>query len=160
MDYKTKKETENLWTMVAVLLFIVLVVAGYLFKSNLSQSITESAPLDPNCDLRQGACTSKLLTGGGVQFSITPDSLPILRPLKLTVSINDIKVKAISVDFIGLGMDMGYNRFILDKINKTTFTGKAIIPVCVRSKMDWEAVVLLQTDNGLIRVPFRFYTLK
>jgi hypothetical protein len=57
-------------------------------------------------------------------------------------------------------MDMGYNRSKLDKVDAAHFKGKAIIPVCVRSKMEWEARVLLYTDHGLIMAPFRFFTMK
>jgi len=57
-------------------------------------------------------------------------------------------------------MEMGYNRPKLNAIDKINFKGQAILPVCVRSKMDWEARVLLKTDKGTIMAPFRFFTTK
>ena len=76
------------------------------------------------------------------------------------MKLDGVAVSKAEVDFTGIGMDMGYNRPTLEPITKTQFKGKAILPVCVRSKMDWEAKVLLQTERGLIMAPFRFFTLK
>jgi hypothetical protein len=153
-------KSSNLWTIVLLLGLTLLLVTGYKIKDGLTPAITLTAPLDKSCDLRQGKCQSKLPNGGKVSFSITPKTIPILRPLALVVNIEGIEVSKVEVDFIGIGMDMGYNRSRLEKVDKNYFMGKAVIPVCVRSKMDWEARVLLYTEDGLIMVPFRFYTIK
>ncbi len=154
------RQSEHLWTIIAVLSFIILLVVGYKIKDSFSPAITATATLDKSCDLRQGECLSKLPNGGQVSLSIMPNHLPILHPLELKVTISGIKVSAIEVDFVGIDMDMGYNRSKLNKIDEQHFKGKAVIPVCVRSKMEWEARVLLQTDKGLTMAPFRFYTIK
>lgn len=119
-----------------------------------------SAVLDESCDLRKGACTSNLPTGGKVTFSINPNDIPILRPLQLKVEIEGVEASKVDVDFIGIGMEMGYNRPTLKAVDKTHYSGRAILPVCVRSKMDWEARILLHTEKGTIMAPFRFFTFK
>ena len=154
------KQSGNLWTIAAVLLLIVLVVAGYKFKASMTPDVIAAAELDKSCDLRKGSCASVLPTGGKVTFSITPNTIPILRPLEISVETEGVKISKVAVDFVGIDMDMGYNRSKLKKIDANHFKGKAIIPVCVRSKMDWEAKVLLTTDHGLLMAPFRFYTIK
>jgi len=160
MKHPKTKKTSNLWTIVAVLVLAILLVLSYKFNTLLTPTITASATLDASCDLRKGACTSDLPTGGKVRFSIAPQTIPILHPLQLNVETQGIAVSNVSVDFIGIGMDMGYNRPKLSAVDKTHFLGKAILPVCVRSKMEWEARVLLQTENGLIMAPFHFMTFK
>jgi len=157
---KKDNQSEPLWIIVAVLGFILLLVVGYKIKDSMSPSVFATGTLDKSCDLRQGKCLSKLPNGAQVSLTITPNSIPILRPLELNVTIDSIKVSAIEVDFVGIDMDMGYNRSKLDKVDQQHFRGKAVIPVCVRSKMEWEARVLLQTDNGLMMAPFRFHTIK
>ena len=156
---KTKK-SNHLWTIVALLTLVLLLVVSYKLKDMLKPSISATADLDKSCDLRKGACTSKLPDGGTVRFSITPNDIPILRPLKFEVSVDGVAVSNVEVDLTGMDMDMGYNRPKLKAQGNNQFLGKAIIPVCVRAKMDWEAKVLLQTDRGLIMAPFQFYTLK
>ncbi|MCK5809993.1 MAG: hypothetical protein KAH00_02840 [Cocleimonas sp.] len=157
---KKNNKSEHLWTIVAVLGFTLLLLIGYKLKASLTPNITTTTPLDKSCDLRQGKCTTLLPTGGKISLSITPNTLPILHPLELTVTIDSIDASKIEVDFIGIGMDMGYNRSTLDKVDAKNFKGKAVIPVCIRSKMEWEARVILYTDHGLIMAPFRFFTIK
>ncbi|MCK5919209.1 MAG: hypothetical protein KAG34_12340 [Cocleimonas sp.] len=153
-------KSEQLWTIVAILGFALLLVIGYKLKASMTPSITATATLDKSCDLRKDKCTTLLPSGGKVSLSITPKTIPILRPLVLNVIVDGIAVSKVEVDFIGIDMDMGYNRSTLEKIETEHFKGKAVIPVCVRSKMEWEARVLLHTNNGLIMAPFRFYTIK
>jgi len=69
-------------------------------------------------------------------------------------------VSSVEVDFVGVGMNMGYNRPALNKIGEGQFTGEATLPVCVRRKMEWEARVLLHTPEGIIMAPFQLYTLR
>jgi len=155
-----KKASNPLWTIIAVLVLAILLVVSYKLKDFLKPGVTATAALNESCDLRKGACTSDLPTGGKITFSIDPNDIPILRPLQLKVETEGVEPSKIEVDFIGIGMEMGYNRPKLKAVDKTHFSGRAILPVCVRTKMDWEARVLLHTEKGLIMAPFRFFTLK
>jgi len=165
MSDTTSKETSEkmaskLWTIVAVLVLAILLAVSYKLKDIFQPSVTSTAALNESCDLRSAPCTSELPGGGKVSLSINPKDIPILRPLTLNVTIDGVEASSVEVDFIGIGMEMGYNRPKLNAIDKTNFKGEAILPVCVRSKMDWEARVLLKTDKGTIMAPFRFFTTK
>jgi len=153
-------KSEYLWTIGAILGFALLLVVGYKIKVSITPSIVATAPLDTSCDLRKGKCTTVFPTGEKISLSMTPNSIPVLRPLVLNVTIEGIDASNIEVDFIGIDMDMGYNRSKLNKINAGNFKGKVVIPACSHSRMEWEAQVLLHTSSGLIMAPFRFYTLK
>ncbi|MCK5727184.1 MAG: hypothetical protein KAH22_10205 [Thiotrichaceae bacterium] len=155
-----EKKPEPLWAIVAILGLIILLVIGYKLKISMAPNIIASATIDKACDLRKGACTSELPSGGKISFSMTPNTIPILRPLELNVITEGIEVSTIKVDLVGIDMDMGYNRPKLDRIDPHHFKGTMVIPVCVYSKMEWEARVLLNTNKGLIMAPFRFYTIK
>ena len=157
---KSSKKAANLWSVVALLALLLLLTVSYKLKDILKPGVAESAPLNESCDLRNGLCSSKLPGGGTVTFSIAPKTIPILRPLKLDVKVEGVEASQVEVDFTGIGMDMGYNRPQLEPVTKHEYMGKAILPVCVRSRMDWEAKVLLETDRGLVMAPFRFYTEK
>ena len=159
-EKSTSKKFANLWTAVALLALVLLLVVSYKLKDMLKPAVAATAELNEACDLRKAPCTSELPGGGSVTLSISPKNIPILRPLQLDVKVDGVEVLSTEVDLTGIGMDMGYNRPLLEPITKNQFKGKAILPVCVRRKMDWEARVLLQTDRGLIMAPFRFFTLK
>ena len=156
----SEKKASNLWTIVALLALVILLTVSYKLKDLLKPGVTLSAEVDPSCDLRSGACTLNLPTGGKVSFVISPNDIPILRPLELQVQTQGVEVSGVEVDFVGVDMEMGYNRSKLEAKDSNHYMGKAVLPVCVRSKMEWEARVLLQTREGLIMAPFRFYTLK
>ena len=156
----TNNKMSNLWTTVALLCLVLLLAVSYKLKDMLKPNVAVKAALDESCDLRKGPCTSNLPGGGQVSLSISPKTIPILRPLQIDVKVDGVDVSKAEVDFTGLGMDMGYNRPNLEPVEKNHYMGKAILPVCVRSRMDWEAKVLLETDRGLIMAPFRFFTQK
>jgi hypothetical protein len=126
----------------------------------LSPEVVASAPIDPQCDLRQGPCTAVLPNGGRVRFELTPKDLPLLEPLAIDVRLEGLRAFGVDVDFAGVDMNMGYNRPRLVAEGEGRYLGKTILPVCVRQRMDWEARVLVRTPDGLMAAPFRFATFR
>ena len=160
---KKKTIIKYISIVIAFLVLAIIFVASFRFKDVLNPDPLIEVALDESCDLRVGACTSILPNGGKVSFSISPEDIPILSPLSLRVTAENIRVSGIDVDFVGVGMDMGFNRSRLmpsQKENPNQFSGKGTLPVCSRSRMDWEARLLLNTEEGFVMVPFRFYTEK
>ncbi len=155
-----KNRYSEIWTIIAFLILGVLLVASYKLKDILRPNISVTAELDASCDLRKGSCTSELPNGGKVSFTISPNDIQILKPLTLKLETEGVEVSNVEVDFVGVGMEMGYNRSKLTEVGKKKFIGKGLLPICVSTRMDWEARVLLQTDGGMVVVPFRFYTIK
>lgn len=144
--------------VVALLLLGIAAVIGYKLDNATQKNVAQLAITDPDCELRNGPCHAELPTGGSIEFEIAPRSIPLMKPLSLTVSVRDIKVTAAEIDFVGIGMNMGYNRPQLQQVNNTRFEGSTTLPVCILQRMHWEANLLLETDIGTIKAPFRFYT--
>lgn len=157
-----KYSSQTLWTLVATIILISLVALDPQLKQHLYQKPTLSIDADPLCNLRAGSCTTTLPAGGTVSFGINPPSIPLLQLLELKVVTEGIDVSSVEVDLVGIGMDMGYNhtQLVAQDTQANHFKGNATIPICIRNRMDWEAKVLLQTKQGLINVPFRFYTIQ
>ena len=82
----------------------------------------------------------------------------MIEQLAIDVSTHAIDAEAITVDFSGVDMNMGINRFALKGKGESGFKGAGVLPVCVRSRMDWEAQVWIQTKAGIMVAPFRFET--
>ncbi|MES9856184.1 MAG: hypothetical protein ABW166_06230 [Sedimenticola sp.] len=150
----------SLWLIVGLLFAAVAGVAIYKVQPLLNPKIVSLAPLDPKCDLRAGPCSSELPGGGRITFAIEPVALPLLKPLQLQVDVDDVEASSVEVDFIGIGMEMGFNRPVLSVATAGHFSGEGVLPVCVRDAMEWEARVLVQSDRGLLAAPFRFITVK
>jgi hypothetical protein len=153
----------RLWWVLVVLLGAIAIAVAAKLKPLLEPQAKVLAPLDPACDLVLGPCTSRFPGGGELRFAIEPRGIPVSTPLTLKVSARGLDADAVSVDFAGADMNMGFNRPALRPTGKTdgewaSFEGAGMIPVCVRQRMTWEARVLVQTPAGLLAAPFRFET--
>ncbi len=155
-----KNSYATLWIIAGLLFAAVASVAVYKAWPLLYPEVAIIAPHDPQCDLRAGPCTMDFPRVGRVTFGIRPETLPLIQPLKLEVRLEGIEARGVEVDFTGLGMHMGFNRPSLRQTGEGRFSGEGVLPVCVRKAMEWEARVLIQTDEGLIAAPFRFITVK
>jgi hypothetical protein len=146
---------------VAVLMFVALVgTAFYKVWPLLFPQPARLAPLDPACDLRAGPCVGRLPGGGTITFGVQPTAIPMMEPLTLDVSLEGILAQRVEVDFVGVEMNMGFNRPALEAAGGGRYQGQGMLPVCVRDAMEWEARVLAHTDQGLVMAPFRFITVK
>ncbi len=152
-------KTDNLlWGAVALLVLAIAATAVYKSLPLLRPVAVATAPLDPACDLRQGPCTSTPFEGAAVSLSIEPRSIPVVQPLQLEVVVENLDPQEVTVDFSGVDMNMGFNRASLEARGGGRHVGTAMLPVCVRSRMEWEATVMLETGSGLVTVPYRFET--
>ncbi|MES9860811.1 MAG: hypothetical protein ABW157_08095 [Candidatus Thiodiazotropha sp. LLP2] len=152
--------TIMLWIAAAILLIAISVVAVYKAWPMLFPEISQSAVVDPQCDLRQGPCISSINTDVQISFSIQPQEIPLVKPLKLHVQVKGVNAHKVEVDFVGVDMNMGFNRVVLQQYEAGLYEGDGMIPVCVRDSMEWEAKVLITTDQGLLSAPYRFITVR
>ncbi len=149
-----------LWVIAGLLFLLLAIVAVIKVQPLLNPDLISIAPLDEACDLRAGPCVSALPDGTKISLAITPDDIPLVKPLTLKVTIDGVEAKNVEVDFIGLGMDMGFNRPKLKVNGSGDFDGTGMLPVCIRNAMEWEAKVLVTTDDGIIAAPYRFIAVK
>lgn len=157
--------TRVLWGIAGLLAVALIAAALYRGWPILFPEVMQTAPLDPACDLRAGPCRARFPDGGTVRLGIEPRSIPVVEPLQLSVQVEGIDASAVEVDFAGTDMEMGFNRVRLlpappPPRGGDVFVGQAMLPICVRSRMEWEAKVMLTTPQGLWVAPFRFETFR
>lgn len=142
----------------ALVLFALALTVGVWQQGQHSMEPEDLQRLepDPACDLRTGACSRALPDGGELMFTVEPRGVPPMTPLAMEASLARTTLAAKWVDFVGVDMEMGFNRSALSGAGSGRFTGKGLIPVCVRERMLWEARVVLSDGNTWISVPFRF----
>lgn len=148
----------GLWVVACLLFAVLIAAAAYKSWPLLFPKIAATAPLNPACDLRNGACTVEFNQGGKVTFAIEPNSIPVVKPLTLNVALEGLEAERVEVDFVGVDMEMGFNRPQLASEGAGRYSGPGMLPVCVREVMEWEARVLLHTPSGIMAAPFRFAT--
>jgi hypothetical protein len=112
--------------------------------------------VDPACDVGQRSCSLPLPGGGRVGLSLSPLPPRVMQPMQVTVSV-DGPATAVWVDFVGLNMDMGFNRAELAADPAGLWQGEVVLPVCSAAEMHWEARVVV-VGQGRIEAPFRFST--
>lgn len=152
------KTERILWALVLAMFVAVVAVVAYKGWPQLFPTAVIEIPLNEACDLHQGGCSTVLPDGGRVSLSITPRPIPVIKPLAIEVTLQGLTAEAVAVDFSGVSMNMGLNRFSLQEQQKGIYRGKGLLPICIRNRMDWEAKVLIETERGLLSVPYRFAT--
>lgn len=90
-------------------------------------------------------------------FSISPDNIPLMQRLTLTVEVEGLAFNEAWVEIRGIDMDMGQNRTRLRNVDRATWVGETILPICSRRHMRWEAVIRFGEELN-IEIPFRFAT--
>lgn len=154
------KSTTILWSVAGLLFLALAGVAAYKVLPVLNPEVGGIAALDSDCDLRAGPCRSELPGGGSVSFAIKTPGIPLVKPLDLEVRLAGVEASKVEVDFVGIDMNMGFNRPRLTEKGDGVFAGTGMLPVCVRLAMEWEARVLITSPRGLLAAPFRFITVK
>jgi hypothetical protein len=147
-----------LWLVVAVLALGALLAVIFEAWPLLHPEIVTRASPDPGCDLRLGECVTRFPGMGRISLSIWPHEIPLVQPLRLEVVVDDLTASGVEVDFSGVDMNMGFNRAQLKPQAEGRFTGSAVLPVCVRDRMQWEALVMVHTKGGILAAPYRFWT--
>lgn len=108
------------------------------------------------CDLNASRCAVDLPGGGRVELSISPQPIPVVKPLRIDVRITGIVAHRVEMDFSGRTMDMGSNRTVLASVGEGSYRGSAMLPVCVTGRMDWQATLSVDTESGQRAARFVF----
>ena len=108
------------------------------------------------CDLHEGACTARFDDTRTIRIAIAPGTLQANRPLQIQVETNGFRVDQAAIEFSGVDMNMGLIRNDLSYSGEGSFRGTAILPVCIRKRMSWRAIVNAQGDDGVHRASFDF----
>lgn len=148
------------WLVLACLLGAILGTLAIKSRGIWEPPIAELAPAPASCDLRRGACTARFADGGRVSLLIEPTGIPLVKPLRLRALLQDMPpAPRVEVDFRGVDMDMGLNRFALEATAQPgAYQGTGMLPLCARQRMRWEARVLLFWADATRAAAFRFDT--
>ncbi len=148
------------WRLAAAMLTLSVLLGGLGYLGAWTWQRLFPAPLfeasaPPHCGLERGPCQALFASGAAIRLAITPRPLTANRPLRLSVDVTGLEAAALAVEFSGIDMNMGLVRADLQQTGDGRFSGEALLPVCVRSRMAWRALVLAQGPGGEHRAAFR-----
>lgn len=86
---------------------------------------------------------------GVVEVSFLSSPVP-LKPFDLIVKAS--VAGQVSADFAMQGMDMGPNRYALQRSADGDWHGRIVLPVCVSGTSNW--VLTLELDGARVQIPF------
>lgn len=147
-----------LWGAVGLLALAVVGLFAYKYWQPQTDLPVVSAALS-SCDVQQGPCSAVIEGVGTVTLTIAPRPIPLVEPLTIKVETKLPAIRKVDVDFSGVDMNMGYNRFTLKPVADALYEGAGMLPVCVRNRMIWEAKVMLTMNDVVYVAPFRFDTI-
>lgn len=150
----------NLWIVVGILLVTLMTLLIYVQFFHQNQEIIERAALNPECQAVGFPCRVNLKGGGSVQLTISPQPVEVMKPLEVRIKLDQVEANRVVAQFNGVGMNMGMNRYIFNKESDGSFLATVTLPVCIRSRMEWDAEILLETEQGIIVAPYKFETIK
>ncbi len=158
----------NKSNIIIILLLLSALLSIVLYKKNRYQTqVLPVISIDPaeNCQLNQQAC-KKIFSNQQIDptnsyfitLDIFPKPIPLVSPLQVEVQSNLPQIQQVRVEFKGVDMDMGPNTIMLEKQAAGKFAGKAMLSVCIRKKMAWQAIVSVNSNNRWVTTSFMFYT--
>lgn len=150
-----------------------LVLGGVLFVLAFAIGVFVQQPAPPDalptlalnlqqpCDLRQAACEASNSTGQRVRFRINPNTIPVMQELHVEVATEGVtNIRSARVTVEGVNMFMGYQLVDLQAIAGSLLSGKLILPICTQEKMQWKALLEINTDTTRLLASFPFESAK
>ncbi|MBU1236084.1 MAG: FixH family protein [Gammaproteobacteria bacterium] len=142
--------------MAIILALVLIAVVGYKYSPLLlPETDLTLSPVD-GCDLNRQPCRAVIPGGGSIELGISPNPIPVVKPLRVVATFSGLDPSKVELDFQGVAMEMGFNRLTLTRMADGRYTGEATIPVCVTGRMLWRATLLVEADHRRIAVPYLF----
>lgn len=111
------------------------------------------------CFLHEGACAAHW-SGGALHLELGPLPLRCLAPLAVELSLMGPAPDEVSVDFQGVEFPEAFHRVVLHPASDGRYLGEAVLPLCARGGLRWQALVVMDDGRRRIRAPFPFVTVE
>lgn len=144
------------------LIILVIVLQDLKWKSENKERTVIEISVD-NCEPQKQVCNVEL---GGLNVRVLFDeNVFYLKPFNVTVwTEGNNDVESVYIDFKMKNMDMGVNRFLLTdagtKNIKQSWQGKALLPICVTGRADWDVIVEVVTYKFHYKLTLPFFVSK
>ena len=160
MDKNKRKNIRNGIIQVGIIAFIIIGYFSIDFNS-IYQSFKGEAQFitqDPSCDLHKGSCKIEIQDGTIFELNISPNTIPLMKPLIFTVKSNKENLKDLSLNIYATNMFMG--DFILDlkNLGDGIYEASGTLPTCPIGNMKWNAEIRVKKINKTIGARFQFKT--
>ncbi len=147
---------------------VLLAVAGYfagrwLLPQSDAPATVQVLPVSADCEPLGHPCRA---SHGAVALAFSlPQRVTPLASFTMTVQVQvqGEAVRHVSVQYLMQGMDMGLNLYPLVRqadasaaAGASVWQAKGMLPVCSTSRLDWVAVVTVESASGRYQARFPF----
>ena len=146
----------NKSAITAIVLLVLVIVSGYLFDNWTEEGYDIENIKVTNCKISESSCSVDLGDSKNVKVSITPKGIPETLPLIVNVDSTGLSFDNVSVIFEGVEIDHNLPAFPLSRKDNYSFTGRALLSICLLSEMNWIAHVVLKNQNNSWKISFPF----
>ncbi len=150
------------WVFLGVFAASVMAGAGYFIWQKASSAVATEyhLTLAKNCDLQHSACQAQDNAGHAVSLQLTPNPIPLMKPITVTLQTQGITAVQVSMQVVGTNMDMGFQPVTFQPMTGTenAWQGQLILPICTNTQMQWQARVRVQDEQGAWTAHFPFIT--
>lgn len=153
---------ERWLTATAVVGFMVLLALGYWLGTGTGTKRSEAiTPLTEmrvpsECSLVGAGCVATAEDATTLRFQLGPVIEP-LKPFAVSLQTRAV-VRAATVRFDMVGMDMGHNEFRLKPQADGAWGATVLLPVCATGRRDWVATLRVETNAATYSAVFPFET--
>ncbi len=149
--------TQRLLRIIAILvLAILLAKLGQHFWHSKNKSVPTPSR-QQNCDLHQQACTVLMKDGKSVTLEVSPKSIPLGKPIALKVTLKKIQPKNVSAILTALKSGRSSSTINLTPKRNNSYTGSVTLRKTSDPKQRWMILVVINTEELNIAVPYKFY---
>ena len=139
----------KIWWGVLTVAALIALASGLWSLQPDADSVAQPTPLQAaaDCDSARQACVAR---GADLEFELRLG--PPVRPMEaFGIHLRSLRGALdadarISVEFQMRAMDMGLNRYRLERAADGAWNGQAILPVCTTGRSDWVARVEIAQD--------------
>lgn len=142
----------------ALLVLGALLSASWFFRPQSGPRTERVFQVGADCDLHLAPCEASGPGGQRIRLEIQPNSIPLLKPLVFLVVVEGMEPRRVQMEITGLNMDMGYNRLTLTQEAPDYYSGTTALPICSQHRMEWQALIRVTAEQGVLSAPFTFYT--
>ena len=135
-------------------MFVLVVIGDYAYQYFYWRHSVHST--HQNCNFEKGICTTSITNGRSVAFNITPNDVPIDKPLNLAISLHNFKSENVKLRISNIHIPNCRVDVQLNTQDEINFHGKAQLPSCPNPVQNWLAMVSINTGAKNIIIPFRF----
>lgn len=147
-------------------LAVSLAVAGYfagrrLLPPSPAPATVRVLPVSADCEPLGHPCRA---SDGAVTLAFSlPQRVTPLASFTMTVQVQGEAARQVNVQYLMQGMDMGLNLYPLVRqaaapagTGASVWQAKGMLPVCSASRLDWVAVVTVESTSGRYQARFPF----